>query len=737
MKKIICVLFVILLGILPLSSCGLKKIPSAKYVYKEQSVDTGTVAETKDYELRYDSDNACVSLYDKTNNALFSTTIAGKGEVKYDEFGMPIKNHPKAESSINVEYIVPDTGVIESLTGYSDCITLGNYSAENIEKGICVTYYFDTAKIAIPVNYTIGENGLVISIDPKKIMENENKVFQIYIAPLLCSVASNSNNGYIFVPSGSGGLIYPEQTESAIGKTYTTSIYGEDPVIAPQYQTTYGVRASAKIPVFGAVDNGTGICAIIENGAEASLVSAQVGVQKIPYSFVGAVWRIRSYQNVIHSIGISQKTENKFYSDNKVEEELKISYIPLYGEKASYSGMAEIYRDYLYGGNDKNTVKDSIYSLKVIGGVVVNSNILGVPYDKLVCTTSIADAKNIAEELKKSIGETADMLLVGYGKTGISVGKRNSVFTIPSKLGKTDDLKELSSYLDKNNSTLYFDYDILTSTENDSKTALSADGKSLEITQKELWSGMKNSTAKTYLMNSRLSLPSFVDKAIDKAKKYEIKGIGFSSLSNTAYSDYADKKYYVKSNSGTDFSSFAKLVKNNNLKLAGSSANAYAAINCSKVFDVPMYSDNDDLIAAEVPFYQMIFKGKTSLASTSVNYSTNEKTAILKAAESGIGLSYTLYNEFESKLTFSSNYDFTAGEYDGIKKDIIARVSEYKDYFNLVNGSAIKENTVISESVHKTAFENGVTVYVNYGITPYETPFGTLKGMEYIYGKGE
>ena len=89
------------------------------------------------------------------------------GGEQFDEFGMPIKRHPQIESVLFIEYLDTQKNTTSKLISYSAAVQNGRTVLENTDNGVKVEYYFDDAEIMIPITYTLRENGLSVTLDPK------------------------------------------------------------------------------------------------------------------------------------------------------------------------------------------------------------------------------------------------------------------------------------------------------------------------------------------------------------------------------------------------------------------------------------------------------------------------------------------------------------------------------------------------------------------------------------------
>ncbi len=167
-----------------------------------------------------------------------------------------------------------------------------------------------------------------------------------------------------------------------------------------------------------------------------------------------------------------------------------------------------------------------------------------------------------------------------------------------------------------------------------------------------------------------------------------------------------------------------------------SDANDYAAIAANIVTDAPVVSDRGFTFYEDVPFYSMVFKGYVPMTSESINLAIDPQRIVLGAVESGIGLNYTVINQWGNELIDSHYPYFFSTVYSGVKDDMLATYNSLADYYDSINGAKIVSNTIISSGVHCTAFDNGVTVYVNYNSSAASTPAGECAAQSYIITGG-
>ena len=428
-----------------LSGCG-----ASKEKVKNNSFDTEAVsnsfkeeiiAENNNFSLGFNSVSKGVTLTDKVTGKIYGTNPLEEGGIQYDELGMPIKRHPQLESVLFIKFLDTVKNTTGEAISYTSAVKNGRTIFEKTENGIKINYYFDDAEIMVPVTYTLREKGIAISINPKEIQENSKMLISVSVAPFFCSAKNTDENGYLLYPSGSGALIYPKEI-SQPGESYSAEVYGVD--AAKEVWDKVATEKAIRLPVLGAKFGNQAVFGIIEDGAESSLLDLKVGSTSIGYSSVYVTYQLRGFTANIKELYNNRFYKGDVYSDNMIESPLTVCYYPLEGEKADYSGMAEIYRNYLDETNGKKeTEKISTVDISLVGGAMIHKSFVGIPYKTLFATTTVEDAAKIVSELKNEGVKVSNLTLLGFGENGINSDKLGGGFKLDGKLGNAKELKSL------------------------------------------------------------------------------------------------------------------------------------------------------------------------------------------------------------------------------------------------------------------------------------------------------
>ena len=214
------------------------------------------IAENSKYKLQLNKTNMGFVITEIATGEQWSTTPMSDSADEVDEFGMPIKKHPRVESVLSVECKNFNDDETNTYNAYTDAVQGGQITYKTIENGIVINYHFSEAKVMIPLECTLTERGVKFSVNPKEIQESDNKVISISLAPFFCGIKNDSKNSYMFVPSGSGALAGVE-SKSEQGDLYSAQVYGYDPSI--DEVASLSTKEPVRLNVFGAKNGKNGV----------------------------------------------------------------------------------------------------------------------------------------------------------------------------------------------------------------------------------------------------------------------------------------------------------------------------------------------------------------------------------------------------------------------------------------------------------------------------------------------
>ncbi len=723
----------VLCVVMVLSFVGCSGVVVGKNVtedFKTATIMNGEKLENEKLTLSWDAKNKCLILTDKQSGAQWTTSPYGY--LSKEE--RPAMQKKYIESPIHVKYLEnyefqdntsPDPADDYGYAALRD----SSYSIVKEDNSFVISFYFKQSNSIIPVRYTLKDDCVGISIDTDAIVENEDPIYSIAFTPTFCAVEKGTKDSYMFYPSGTGALIDTSNV-NLLAASYSAGIYGDD--AARKIRDDLTNQKQVYVPVFGTVVGDNAICAIVSSGAEHATINYASSYEKTDYSAVYTELHLRGYDfNTIK--GNLTYEETAIYSEDRLTGSVfEVDYYPLSGEDASYNGMAKLYQKKLYGNNDATSITEDAFSLKIHGGLLEQRNILGYPYNTLLALTTYKDIANMLGELS-STGVTPNIQLYGFGKSGMDIDKVAGGFGLGSAFGSKKDLQKVVEYCNDKGIDLFVDFNVI---------EFASDSLGYSATFDSAKTANKQAAFRYYIDKSvqtqdsenydrfRLLKRDKVLKASQtlakKIKGYNLPGISFSTLSDTAYSDYSSDEYYVKKNMGSFVQGIVENYKNNGYTYAANGANAYAAVMADCVFETPMNSSELDVFWTDVPFYQMVFKGKTEITSEAVNAGETMSKKQLQALETGSSMLFNVFSTYDSTLTYSPFKGLYGAVYADNKDDIVKVATDYSDYYKAISGQTISNHELITRDIRLTTYSNGVKIYVNYSSADYVSADGTV-----------
>lgn len=735
-KRCFCLALCLLLTVGLFAGCEKGEVVSAyQYDASKGSLSSCHLAKTDKYLLSWNDNAKAVLLTDNQSGKVWST-------IGYEAY-LAGESNDNLDSSLSITVSNTTTLKQDIYTSASISRTGGDIVAEKIKAGVKVTYYFDNIKIAIPVEYTLRKSGIQISVDSTQILEDgtDYELLSASVAPFFCAADNTVDDSYLFVPSGAGALM-SVKNEVEGERTWSGEVYDRD--YAALIESNYNIKAPVRLPVFGVKEGANALFAIVEEGSESVIISAQAGNERVGYSGVYPTLKFRSediYYFNSHATGHMNIT---YVAEEICDTKFVIGYYPLINEEANYNSMAKLYQSYLLnkGELEKSSEIANPYSLTFQGGTMISQSVLGVPSQKLVALTTFKDVKEILEDITKEIGTSPVVRLNNFGENGFTPATVGGGSGFAKAYGSNKDAKTLAEYCKDSSTNLFLDFDIVRYNSSGNGFSLSGDvaknAMGTDAVQSFQTPQMLLDEVSGYNVLGRASLGKALDKAVKKAEKYGFEGIGLSTLTKMAYSDHNEKQYFARGNMGEDVAALIKKAKESKHPVAASNANAYAAGVADVIFDLDVTNGNEIAFSAMVPFYQMVYAGYKPMYISALNMADNYEEQLMLAASTGMGIDFSIIDEFIVNSNDLRLHGFYSCVYDDNKSLIseILKDKEYIDYFNSVKGAQIESYTLVSNDVSATAFSNGVTVYANHSAYEAQSPVGTLKGYEYKIATG-
>ena len=523
-------------------------------------------------------------------------------------------------------------------------------------------------------------------------------------------------DGYVFVPDGSGALIDFKDYESSLSG-YTGFVYGGD--MAQYASNLQFVQSSVPtkqplMPVFGIAYESLSkaFVSYATKGAEYMEIISRPNDSSDSYnltnytiSFPRFLYNGR-YSQVYNQAGdtyISAFEERNHF-------DLSINYTFL-EEDPTYQGMANTYRAYLLS-NNQLFLKEASLATTIplrVDFLMADAKKSLIGTEDVVVTT-IDDVDHILSDLTYLGITNINSGLYGYQKGGITLGKKTAP-NYSRAIGTAADFQRVITEWKNQGVSISMAQNIAEI--NDVSTSLTniankhINGQYMVMIDPMHVDGITN---RTYYVR-----PAKVVEYIEKQVS-SIKNMGFSDITYEGYTQwlYSDTS---KNQSMTDtIQRYQEVAEWIQQKYATNhvSPNQYLWAYTDRFLQTPMFNSQYIVETETVPFLQMVLHGTMELYATYANFSFYEQKDLLKMIDYNTYPSFILTQEPAYKLQKTNAQDYFSTEY-AINQALIEQVYQtVSQALNPVMNATWVARTEVMPNVYMNTYNNGVSILINY-----------------------
>ncbi len=419
--------------------------------------------------------------------------------------------------------------------------------------------------------------------------------------------------------------------------------------------------------------------------------------------------------------------------------DIQLTYYFLEGEDATYSGMAKLYGELLFGDEEASTTPSEYYSTVEMVGLINGYGLFfGVEYNDKISMTSFDQVETIAKDLKSNGFNNMNIKLNGWFNGGVEHGFIQDI-KVSKQLGGEDGFKDLISSLESENIGLYPDADFQNvytaeDTPSNKYTASNISGETSYIQSYDMvnFSAYDKLTAAVLNMDAaRDNLSSFMEDY----SEYGLNNVSFRSLGAKISANYKEKEDYMERQETLE--TLQDMVKTNvadkGYSVMGNGAFAPYIQYMDVVNNMPVESAGLDTCDYSVPFTSMVLSGHVDYTYKPINLSYGERKDLLRLIEGNAGAYFTLTGEFYDEIGWT-DYDYLYSTcYDQIKDSVLEKYNYVSTALTDAYGVAITNHEHLAENVNKVTYANGNYIIVNYGSSDYKTSDGiTVPANGYI-----
>lgn len=587
----------------------------------------------------------------------------------------------------------------------------------------------------ITMQYRLDGDALVVEC-PISEMEfyEDSPLYTLCPLPYF-GAGGTKDEGCLLVPEGGGALINFNNGKTA-QNTYYSNVYGWDMALSRESVVH---STEADFNAYGIINGDSSFLCMLEEGAPYAAVRADVSGKSNSYNYVHALYSITNREQYKFSDALS--TGAVFvYQENLPDETLTQRY--RFIDSSSYVDMAKVYQSYLkekYGSRlTQRSDSQTPVAVEIVGAVDKVKQILGMPISRPLELTSYKEAADMITRLSEEGMGNLSVKLSGWCNGGVRQKYLAKVKTI-SALGSKKDLKNLIDTANGLGVNLYLDgstqyaknSNIFNGFFSYRDAAKFISKERAEIYQYSAVTFSQRESSDTYfLLHTDLTVKA-AENLADYAGRYGA-GVSYQEIGSELASDFYTKDWNSR-----------QAVMNKQLQQMEGLNDSGMKIMVNKGFDYVLpYSEiitNMDLQGSEytildefVPFYQTALHGYVNYTGKSLNLADDYRDELLRSAEYGAGLQFTLMDESVFTLQKTLYTEYFGSEYDAWHDRMMEIYNRYNAELGHTFGQEITGHESLGEGFACTTYADGTLVYVNYGYEDAAAPSGiTVPARDY------
>lgn len=618
--------------------------------------------------------------------------------------------------------------------------------AENIRTFfIAVEYWLDGADLVVnvPVSQARFPENVV-----DKTRDNRRVSFplaSISVLPFF-GAAGTDASGYLFVPDGSGGLVY-FNSDKQFTPIYEKTIYGRDYALRLIDNMPLAGQ-QIHLPVFGLKNGDQAFLAIIEEGDAIGRIRADVSGRTDSYNKVYANFNVRPFAqlSMFHD---GNTTYLNIYQQRMYQGDIRIRYCFLNNSEADYVGMARHYQQYLADKYGLEPMERGYlpFILELAAAIDHVEPILGVPRRSVRPLTTFAQARVILEQLQQAGIDQLQIRYSGWLKGGLEHSYPTKVRLEP-KLGSRLEWEQLLQYASENQIPFYPDVSLLWVYDNqlfdgfsvrtDASRFLSRQAG--RIYEYNLATGQRQGGSRGYILSPRV-LGDLAGRFAAGYVKQNHSQLALRDYGVVLNSDYRlrEDELVDRQQAREKVEEAARiLAENYNLQLMIDGANSYLLPYAETLVKVPLRTSSSHMIDQGVPFLPIVLQGYWHFAGDPINLSQNPRHEWLKTLETGAS-PYYIGTFTASEHLKRTDYDWLyAGHYGDWFDDAVEFYRQCRSVYQEIGGHPITGHQRLAPDVFLTEYAHGAKVIVNYNPFPVEAMGRQVPGEGFIkIGEGD
>jgi len=578
----------------------------------------------------------------------------------------------------------------------------------------------------ISVIYRLDETGFSVEVPAASIEgKKDNPVYALSLLPYF-GAGTTEDEGFLLVPAGGGALINFNNGKLA-QNNYYAEVYGWD---MSKVRTALVHETTTNFNAYGLSKGNASYVCVIENGAPYSSIQADISGRYNTYNYINSTYTVTKREK--YEVSSKSNGDIYVYEPQLPEGEIyKQKYILV--DSSDYVDMAQAYKQYLVSlySMEKNNTAEAPAVVEIVGAIDKIKQVFGVPVSKPLALTTFDEATGLIKEMKSSGMDNLSVKMIGWANDGVRQTMFNKVKAV-KELGGNKALINLANAAKEQGIDLYLDgitdyaidTDIFEGFFVFTDAARQVSKEKAEIREySTVVFGEREDLAAYYLVKNALRY-EMADNFVEKVNSLGL-GASFQNMGKDISSDF-NRKAPVSREKERDLQSAYLKQVSEETKVMLNAGNEYAVAYADVVTNMKLSGAEYTIIDKQVPFYQMAIHGFVDYTGEALNLTANRVDELLKSAEYGAGLAFTIMEENPFTLQSTLYTQYFGSEYAACKDDMYDTYNRYNNELGHVFNQEMTDHEFLTNDVTCTTYEDGTKVYVNYGFSEFTTTEGTV-----------
>jgi hypothetical protein len=634
--------------------------------------------------------------------------------------------------------------------------TLDELAYDNAAAGVELDVEMNFFRVVMEFKLEDDRLKVNIPLEEFRAYGDEANVSQLDLLPFF-GAGGLDDEGFIFVPSGSGGIINFNNGKHMEAE-FRAPVYGADYLTTSMHPQ---VVQPVRLPVLGIKNNDAAMIAHVYSGQALATVMADVSGRANSYNNAWFRFLLRSSATLsMSAIPGTTTSDLTIVQKFPYTGDITVMYHFIADGNSGIGEMAQAYQSFLIDEGvlvplTPNISGRSLY-LDVIGGADVRRHILGTPFVGIEAMTNADDMRRFVDVLSENGVGRIQMPLHGWFNRGVNHDAAKNINLIRS-VASRDELQEIDEYLGKNGYGSLFPAVNLQTTNwfsrNINKTFEAARdaggfyGYLTHVSRDSLSSRFSQHRNAFSLLIHPAVLPMHIDEFLPAFEKR----VGRSGIMLTDLGDILTESLYMRDSVDREHSrliaeSQIRRVRERIPSILVSGGNDYSLAFAKHLVDVPTEADMFMLIDYEVPFYSMVVHGFIEFAGSPANMRENfdPETVLLNSMATGASPRYIVSAQPTRNVQSSPHERFYSTQFENWQDTIIEHYRAFNEVYGSLLAERITDFVILqggergrgTNQVSVTVFGNGTRIYVNQTREAYDTGEFIIEPRGFVVREG-